>query len=58
MINNKSTFPPPPEMLYVLKNLNFDSNCQNRGFILAETPITLGIIGVVASLTIPAQKLI
>ena len=57
MINNKSTT-PPPEKLYVLKNLNFNSNCQNRGFILAETPITLGIIGVVASLTIPAQKLI
>ena len=58
MINNKSTIAPPPEKLYVLKNLNFDSNCKNRGFTLAETLITLGIIGVVASLTIPAQKLI
>ena len=46
--------PPPPERLYVLKNLNFDSNCKNKGFTLAETLITLGIIGVVASLTIPA----
>ena len=54
MINNKSTIAPPPEKLYVLKNLNFDSNCKNRGFTLAETLITLGIIGVVASLTMPA----
>ena len=44
MFNNKSAIAPPPEREFKIKN----------GFTLAEVLITLGIIGVVAALTLPA----
>lgn len=55
MFNNNSTI-APPERLYFLKHINYNSDMvyhnKNKGFTLAEVLITLGIIGVVAALTL------
>lgn len=57
MFNNNPTI-APPERLYFLKHINYNSDMvyhnKNKGFTLAEVLITLGIIGVVASLTLPS----
>ena len=54
MFNNKS---PLPRKLYFMKRLKYNSDItchnKNKGFTLAEVLITLGIIGVIAALTLP-----
>ena len=44
MFNNTSTIAPPPEREFKIK----------KGFTLAEVLVTLGIIGIVAALTMPS----
>ena len=57
MLDNSAVIAPPPERHCFLKrnNYNGDMACHKKitGFTLAEVLITLGIIGIVASIIIP-----
>ena len=58
MFKNKTRLAPPPETLFILNKSNYINAIghikRNNGFTLAEVLITLGIIGVVAALTLPS----
>ena len=54
MLDGTATFPPTPSLIKEgVKHVDPSNNIRRAAFTLAEVLITLGIIGVVAAMTIP-----